>query len=148
MVSHGGLRLFFLLHTALADRTAGTGIFGLCRGGADGAAGLREEISRHLPEGVPHVFISSVTGQGLTELKDMLWREITDERNRIEVSPITHRPLDGHHRVREEDEFIFQNVPAMPGEDDEEPFDDDFEGEDYGYGMLDEDDPRDVDDFA
>ena len=36
----------------------------------------------------------------------------------------------------------------MPGEDDEEPFDDDFEGEDYGYGMLDEDDPRDVDDFA
>ena len=39
MVSHGGLRLFFLLHTALADRTAGTGIFGLCRGGADGAAG-------------------------------------------------------------------------------------------------------------
>lgn len=109
---------------------------------------LREEISRHLPEGVPHVFISSVTGQGLTELKDMLWREITDERNRIEVSPITHRPLDGHHRVREEDEFIFQNVSAMPGEDDEEPFDDDFEGEDYGYGMLDEDDPRDVDDFA
>ena len=80
-----------------------------------------------------------MTGQGITELKDMLWGEITDERNRIEVSPITHRPLDGHHRVREEDEFIFENVPAMPGDDDDV-YDEDFEGEDYGYRMLDEDD--------
>ena len=107
---------------------------------------LREEMSHHLPEGVPHVFISAVTGQGLTELKDMLWSEITDERNRIEVSPITHRPLDGHHRVREEDEFIFENVPAVSDEEDDM-FDEDFEGEDYGYEMLDEDDPRDIDDF-
>ncbi len=100
---------------------------------------LRAEIEGHLPEGIPHVFISAVTGQGITELKDMLWGEITDERNRIEVSPITHRPLDGHHRVREEDEFIFENVPAMP-EDDDDVYDEDFEGEDYGYRMLDEDD--------
>lgn len=100
---------------------------------------LMSEIEATLPEGVPHIFISAVTGMGLTELKDMLWREITDERNRIETAPITHRPLDGHHRVREEDEFIFENVPA-PEEDDEEFIDDeDFEGEDYGYDMLDED---------
>ncbi|MDE5988887.1 MAG: GTPase ObgE [Duncaniella sp.] len=101
---------------------------------------LMAEIEATLPEGVPHIFISAVTGMGLTELKDMLWREITDERNRIEVAPITHRPLDGHHRVREEDEFIFENVPA-PAEDEEEFLDDeDFDGEDYGYEMLDEDD--------
>ena len=100
---------------------------------------LRAEMEGHLPEGIPHVFISAVTGQGITELKDMLWGEITDERNRIEVSPITHRPLDGHHRVREEDEFIFENGPAMP-EDDDDVYDEDFEGEDYGYRMLDEDD--------
>lgn len=100
---------------------------------------LMAEIEATLPEGVPHIFISAVTGMGLTQLKDMLWAEITDERNRIEVNPITHRPLDGHHRVREEDEFIFENVPSMP-EDDEEYYDDeDFEGEDYGYDMLDED---------
>lgn len=100
---------------------------------------LMSEIEATLPEGVPHIFISAVTGMGLTELKDMLWREITDERNRIETAPITHRPLDGHHRVREEDEFIFENVPA-PEEDDEEFIDEeDFEGEDYGYDMLDED---------
>ena len=100
---------------------------------------LMKEIEKTLPEGVPHIFISAVTGMGLTELKDMLWREITDERNRIETAPITHRPLDGHHRVREEDEFIFENVPAMP--EDEDFIDDEyFEGEDYGYDMLDEDD--------
>ncbi|MCM1355311.1 MAG: GTPase ObgE [Staphylococcus sp.] len=101
---------------------------------------LMKEIEHTLPEGVPHIFISAVTGMGLTELKDMLWREITDERNRIDVSPITHRPLDGHHRVREEDEFIFENVPAMPEDDEEEyPDNEDFDGEDYGYRMLDED---------
>lgn len=100
---------------------------------------LMKEIEKTLPKGVPHILISAVTGMGLTELKDMLWREITDERNRIETAPITHRPLDGHHRVREEDEFIFENVPAMP-EDDDFIDDEDFEGEDYGYDMLDEDD--------
>ena len=45
---------------------------------------LRDEIAKTLPEGVPAVFISAVTGQGITELKDMLWRAITDESNRIE----------------------------------------------------------------
>ncbi|MDE5915459.1 MAG: 50S ribosome-binding GTPase, partial [Duncaniella sp.] len=100
---------------------------------------LMQEIEKTLPEGVPHIFISAVTGMGLTELKDMLWGEITDERNRIEAAPITHRPLDGHHRVREEDEFIFENVPSMPDDDEDYLDDEDFEGEDYGYEMLDED---------
>ncbi|MCM1138169.1 MAG: GTPase ObgE [Duncaniella sp.] len=90
---------------------------------------LMQELEKTLPAGIPHVFISAVTGYGITDLKDILWGEITDERNRIEVNPITHRPLDGHHRVREEDEFIFENVPT-PGNDDEE-YDDDFD-EDYG----------------
>lgn len=102
---------------------------------------LREEIEKTLPEGVPHIFISAVTGQGITELKDMLWSEITDERNRIEVSPITHRPLDGHHRVREEDEFIFER-PDAPGDDeemlDEEDWDDAEYDEDPGADYFDD----------
>lgn len=112
---------------------------------------LKEEITPTLPEGIPHVFISAVTGQGISELKDMLWAEITDERNRIEVSPITHRPLDGHHRVREEDEFIFENVPA-PEEDDEyydEEDWDDADGEsgdlDWEYGVNGDDEDTDPD---
>ena len=84
---------------------------------------LKEEIKKTLPDDLPHVFISAVTGYGLTELKDTLWRAITDESNRMATPDIVHRPLDGHHRVREEDEFIFENVPVL----DE---DEDFEGED------------------
>lgn len=37
---------------------------------------LKEAIAAELPENVPHVFISSVTQQGLSELKDMLWQAL------------------------------------------------------------------------
>ncbi len=40
---------------------------------------LKEAIIKELPEGIPAVFISSVAQQGLQELKDLLWRAITDE---------------------------------------------------------------------
>lgn len=75
---------------------------------------LRDAISQELPQDVATVFISAVTGQGLTELKDMLWREINSEDNLVK-SAITHRPLDRKHRVEEEDQFIF----AQEEEDDE-----------------------------
>lgn len=35
---------------------------------------LQSDIKKELPVNVPHVFISSVTGQGLVELKDLLWK--------------------------------------------------------------------------
>ena len=106
---------------------------------------LMAEMEKELPESVPHVFISSVTGQGITELKDLLWNAITDESNRIEPSTITHRRLDGHHRVREEDEFIFENEPMAVDEEEEEFF---YEGDDWGedieYDWVDyeEDEPQ------
>jgi GTP-binding protein len=34
---------------------------------------LKQAIEKELPENVPHVFISSITNKGLTELKDLLW---------------------------------------------------------------------------
>ncbi len=34
---------------------------------------LKQSIAAELPANIPHLFISSVTNQGLTELKDMLW---------------------------------------------------------------------------
>ncbi len=77
---------------------------------------LIDEMKNELPDGIPTVFISSVTGFGLTELKDLLWREINDESNRI-VTSITHRPLDIRHRVQEEDDFIFEPEPI---DDDEQ----------------------------
>ncbi|NDF99844.1 MAG: GTPase ObgE, partial [Chitinophagia bacterium] len=39
---------------------------------------LKTAIARELPEGVPHVFISSVTQQGLVELKDLLWKIVNE----------------------------------------------------------------------
>jgi len=35
---------------------------------------LKHEIAKELPENIPHLFISSVTQQGLVELKDDLWK--------------------------------------------------------------------------
>ncbi|HTH29713.1 MAG TPA: GTPase, partial [Lacibacter sp.] len=37
---------------------------------------LKEAIEKELPKNIPHVFISSVTGKGLTELKDVLWQKL------------------------------------------------------------------------
>ena len=106
---------------------------------------LKEEIRPTLPTDLPVVFISAVTGEGITELKDALWKAITDDANRIEEIPITHRPLDRHHRLREEDEWIFENE-HVDGED-EEVFD---EGFDPAWAPDDEDnswagDPDDED---
>ncbi|MGC8751485.1 GTPase ObgE [Hydrotalea sp.] len=35
---------------------------------------LKAEIANHLPKNIPHLFISSVTGEGLMKLKDALWQ--------------------------------------------------------------------------
>lgn len=40
---------------------------------------LKAEISKELPKNIPHIFISSVTNKGLTELKDELWRMLNKE---------------------------------------------------------------------
>lgn len=77
---------------------------------------LRDEIAATLPQDVPHLFISAVTGQGLTELKDILWREINSEDNQARFT-VTHRPLDMRHRVEEEDNFVFDQ-PEMEDKDD------------------------------
>lgn len=95
---------------------------------------LMQEIREsQLPEGLPVVFISSVTGQGVTELKDVLWRTINDEDNRIPCR-ITHKDLDVRHRVPEEDEFIVGEEDNKEEEWDvewpEEYWEEDFKDED------------------
>ena len=37
---------------------------------------LKTAIKKELPAKIPHIFISSVTGQGLQELKDLLWNTL------------------------------------------------------------------------
>jgi len=37
---------------------------------------LKSEIEKELPKNIPHIFISSVTQQNLTQLKDLLWKSL------------------------------------------------------------------------
>ena len=38
---------------------------------------LKEAISATLPDEIPHVFISSLTNQGINEMKDLIWAALT-----------------------------------------------------------------------
>lgn len=37
---------------------------------------LKKELANELPADIPHVFISSITGEGLQHLKDLLWKKL------------------------------------------------------------------------
>ena len=39
---------------------------------------LENEMKNQVPKGIPHVFISSVAGKNITQLKDMLWKAINE----------------------------------------------------------------------
>ena len=39
----------------------------------------RKDIKKHLPKKIPHIFISSATGEGIKELKDIIWDSINNE---------------------------------------------------------------------
>lgn len=41
---------------------------------------LKEAIEKELPQDIPHIFFSSLTGKGLQQLKDMLWEELNSEK--------------------------------------------------------------------
>ena len=50
------------------------------------------QMRTHLPEGVKAVFISSLSGLGIQQLKDLLWEELNKEGNK--VIEISHNPID------------------------------------------------------
>lgn len=56
---------------------------------------LIEMLRAELPDDIPAVFISSVTGKGVDVLKDMLWAELNSESNKLqsvsEGSSLVHR---------------------------------------------------------
>lgn len=51
---------------------------------------MRQLIEPTLPEDVPHVYISSVAGTGIAELKDVLWEELNHE-DEYPSDEIAHR---------------------------------------------------------
>ena len=68
---------------------------------------LIEALSQDLPEGIPYVFISSITGLGIVELKDLLWKELNKE-NFHEAERIVHKNIDvSTLEFEDDDEYIF-----------------------------------------
>ncbi len=58
---------------------------------------LKEMLSEHLPTEVPHIFISAATGEGIPDLKDILWKELNSEENRLAAvkrEELVHRNYD------------------------------------------------------
>lgn len=97
---------------------------------------LMEMLREHLPEDLPVVFISSVTGYGLAELKDVLWRELNSESNKLQditaEDTLVHRDKDMSKFALEMEEEG-EDIDIIDDEDidDEEDIDDldDFEYE-------------------
>lgn len=90
---------------------------------------LIEAMEKELPTEVPHIFISSISGYGITELKDLLWTEINKEENRIET--FTHRNLEVKTDIKEDDfEEVLSDDNITDEDFDEQDFSEDFD-EDY-----------------
>lgn len=63
---------------------------------------LMEEVKLLVPKDIQTVFISSLSGLGIMELKDLIWTEINKESNK--VVEMSHRPMHiAYKEVEEED---------------------------------------------
>ena len=65
-------------------------------------AELMEAIKPTLPDDLPAVFISSVSGLGIEQLKDLIWSELNKEGYK-KVVEISHKPIEVVHNT--EDNF-------------------------------------------
>ena len=86
---------------------------------------LIEMLKETLPHDLPVIFISSVTGKGLPELKDILWKELNSESNKLQE--ITSEDTLVH---RDKDMSRFSEELLAEGADVEIEFIDDAEVED------------------
>ena len=95
---------------------------------------LVEMLRETLPNDLPCLFISSVTGQGLDELKNVLWQELNSESNKIQdimaEETLVHRDKDMQRiadELREEgendnieyldeDDFEYEDDPVSNAE--------------------------------
>jgi GTP-binding protein len=75
---------------------------------------LIEMLKETLPQDLPVVFISAVTGFGLEELKDVLWEELNAESNKLQA--ITQDDTLVH---RDKDMSVFAEELADEGEDED-----------------------------
>lgn len=96
---------------------------------------LIQMLHETLPDDLPVVFISSVTGYGIDELKDVLWRELNSESNKLQ-------------EITAEDTLVHRDkeVSQLPEELKDEGMDDDVETVDTEE-TDDADDIEELEDF-
>lgn len=90
---------------------------------------LMDMLKPTLPDNLPCVFISSVTGMGIQELKDILWTELNKEGNQLEglrQSSIVHRSKD-IHLLQEELKDMDEDFSYVEDVDDEDDFEYEYE---------------------
>ena len=104
---------------------------------------LIEMLKHDLPEDLQVVFISSVTGMGINELKDILWKELNAESNKIQgviaEDTLVHRDKELSYLADEvyaED----RNADVEIGETGDSDTEEEME-------ILDEDDIEELEDF-
>ncbi len=86
---------------------------------------LIDLLRETLPDDLPVVFISAVANRGLDELKDVLWKELNDESNKLATA------IGEEHVVHRDKEMAaFAREMADEGEDEEIVFLDDADVED------------------
>jgi len=82
---------------------------------------MMQQMRVELPEGIETVMISSVTGLGIQELKDLLWTELNKEV--IHLQEVVHRPMfiePSLTDTEEEEEDDFANFDDFMEEDNDE----------------------------
>ena len=95
---------------------------------------LEEMLAEDLPDDLPVIFISAVSGKNMQQLKDMLWNELNSESNKLqsvaEGGSIVHRDRDVSTLGKD-----FADWTSDYDEENDEDFD---ELEEYDFDELEE----------
>ncbi len=100
---------------------------------------LIEMLQETLPADLPVIFISAVTGKGLNELKDILWKELNSESNKLKEIIAEDNLV---HRDKDPDKFAAELADEGELAEIEHVSDDDLDDvadlEDFEYEDLDD----------
>ena len=112
---------------------------------------LIEMLKETLPDDLQVVFISAVTGQGLEELKDILWKKLNSESNKIAGviagDTLVHRDKDLSYlaaEVYDEDRDADEEIYGDGYDEEDDEFEDIEDVDDIEY--IDIDDVEDLED--
>ncbi|MHB9057046.1 MAG: GTPase, partial [Paludibacteraceae bacterium] len=76
------------------------------------------QIKKELPENIQTVFISSVSGLGIDELKDILWEELNKDTNK--VVELVHRSMELSTIDEDEEDIEIESDDASYENDEED----------------------------